>query len=122
MTAQVIDFHFKVASALGLNVEVVRDATPVMYELSLRFGEVLKDVAADLDPDRESMALAQSIASAVMLQCCAEFLGEDEESFYFRLLEAADRGLFDLNLAEATPRLTALFAQHIGEDNDEDES
>ena len=120
MSGQVIDFHFSLAQSLGLHVEVVRDAAPIMHEMGMRFGEVLKDIAADLAPDREAMALAESMAAAVMLQTCAEFLQEDEETFYFRLMEAADRGLFDLDLNEATPRLAALYAQHIG-DTDEDE-
>lgn len=120
MSAQVIDFHFNLAQSLGLNIEIVRDATPIMHELGLRFGDVLKDLAADLDPDRESMALAQSMAAAVMLQTCAEFLEEDEESFYFRLMEAADRGLFDIDLNEAGPRLTAIYAQYIGEEHEDE--
>lgn len=118
MTAQVIDFDFSVAQALGFTVEDVRDAKPILHELGLRIGDVFKDIASDLAPTREALALAQAMSSAVVIQVASEALDQDEASFYERLIEAADRGLFDLDLSEASPRLTALYAQYLG-DQDE---
>ena len=118
MSAQIIDFDFTVAQSLGLHVEHVREAKPLLHELGLRIGALLKDVAAAHDPPREVFALAQAMSAAVILQTAAQVMEEDEESFYFRLIEAADRGLFDLEMTDASPALKALYNQFLG-DNDE---
>jgi len=121
MTAQVIDFDFSVAQSLGLHVETVREAKPVLHELGLRFAEVMSDLVVDhSDVSREAFALAQAMTAAIIIDTVADTLEEDAETFYFRLIEAADRGLFDLTMAEASPRLKALFNQFQGDDDYED--
>tara|TARA_Y100001951_G_scaffold45702_1_gene36068 strand:- start:74 stop:433 length:360 start_codon:yes stop_codon:yes gene_type:complete len=118
MNGQVIDFNFEVAQALGLDTEVIREARPLVYEISLRISEVFKDVAATEDPSREAMALAQSMAAAVIIEAAGSFINEDLETFYFRLLEAADRGLFDMSPTEAPPKLQAIFQQYMEEEDE----
>ena len=118
MSAQVIDLNFEIAQALGLDTEVIREARPLVYELSLRISEMFKDVAVMEDPSREAMALAQSMTAAIIIDAAGKFIGENHETYFFRLIEAADRGLFDMSPTEAPPKLQAIFQQYMEEEDE----
>ena len=114
----VIDFHFNLSQQLGLPLEYCRNSRELIYELSLRFGDDIKDISGDLDPDRESFAIAQAVCGAVLIETAANILDQDSESLYHRLIEGCNRGLFDLQPTEASPRLNAIYQMY--KPNEED--
>tara|TARA_Y100000593_G_scaffold24510_2_gene48859 strand:+ start:2824 stop:3195 length:372 start_codon:yes stop_codon:yes gene_type:complete len=121
--ANLIDDDFNLSFQLGLDVAVIKEARPLIHEMGLRIGEILKDMAAEHAPSVEVMAMAQCATTAIILELAIEALEEDQ-SLYFRLLSAASKGLFDIEETE-NPRLAALYqleALITGEKhNDDDE-
>jgi len=102
----VADEDFILAWTLGLDIEAVKEARPLIHEMGFRFGEVLKDLRAEHDPSTEAMAVAQAATTSIILDVAIEMLEEDS-SLFFRLLSAASNGLFDID--KPNPRLSALY-------------
>ena len=113
--AQVIELQSQIAESLGFHKGTIDEAAPVIYELGLHFGDVLIDAASNLDISREAFALALAINAAVLIDVATESLDEDAEGFYFRLIEASKRGLFDMPIG-SPPTLKQLL-QSCTEDN-----
>ena len=118
MSGSLISIQSYIAEYLGLDHEIVKESAPVLYEMGLRVGDALKDVAADADPSREAFALAQAMCAAIIMEAASEELDQNLDDFCSRLLEAANRGLFDISPTEVSPRLNALFNQHLSDDEE----
>jgi len=107
--SNVIDLQEILSNSLGLPYEIVREAAPLVFEIGLRLHEVLSDVTNENYPTNEAIALAQAASAAMVLGGTAEALGLDPDDLLCRLLEAGQRGLFDITTAEAPDHLTELF-------------
>lgn len=121
MSAEIIDFPHVLAQASGLDGPISKEAAPLVHEIGFRIAELMNDIAVDVDCSREAFALAQAVSCALFLDLTAEILDQDIEDFSMRLMEAANRGLFDLAPQDASPRLQAILQQHNLE-NDNGES
>lgn len=118
--ANLIDDDFNLSFQLGIDVAVVKEAKPLIHEMGLKIGEVLKDMAGEHAPSVEVMAMAQCATTSIILELAIEALEEDQ-SLYFRLLSAARKGLFDLDQPNA--RLAVLYTLNtlINGASDDDE-
>ena len=93
--SEIVYMNDIVAQALGIHSELLEEAKPSIEKLSERFGEAIAEIANDKVTNQEAYALAMAITSAIIFDVATQFLDEDEETFYFRLIEATQRKLFD---------------------------
>lgn len=122
--SNVIDLQEMLSRDLGLPYPLVREAAPMVFEMSLRIREIIHDVVNEQSPTREAYALAQAMAATVLLETSAELLEVDPDDLLCRLSEAGHRGLFDIRDEDASPRLNELFNHFMKsrEDSDDTES
>ena len=113
----VIDFHFNLSQQLGLPLDYCKDSRELIYELQLRFGDDIKDIVIDHDASVESTAIAQAVCGAILIEASAKLLDQDAESLYYRFIEGCNRGLFDLQPTEASPRLNAIYQMYRTEED-----
>jgi len=120
--SNIIDLQEMLSHDLGLPYPLVREAAPMVFEISLRIREVLVDVLNDQSPTGEAYALAQAMAATVLIETSAELLEVDSDDLLCRLIEAGHRGLFDIRDEEASPRLNELFNRFMQEREDTDDT
>lgn len=108
-SSNVIDLNEMISNSLGLPYEIVREAAPMVFEISLRMREVMQEVVDENYPTDAALALAQAMASVMIIETMANHLELDPDDLLIRLLEAGHRGLFDIAEGEASDGLTELF-------------
>tara|TARA_R110002012_G_C11358788_1_gene580578 strand:- start:169 stop:549 length:381 start_codon:yes stop_codon:yes gene_type:complete len=110
--SNVIDLMEILSNSLGLPYPVVKEASPLVFEFALRFHEVVGDVIEHHQPQRDTYALAQAMAGAMLIETASDLLQVDPDDLLCRLIEAGHRGLFDMDESEASSHLQSLFNRY----------
>jgi hypothetical protein len=120
--SNIIDLQEILSRDLGLPYPLVREAAPIVFELSLRIRELMFDVVNEKSPTGEAYALAQAMAATVLIEASSNLLDVDPDDLLCRLIEAGHRGLFDIRDEEASPRVNELFNRYMQEQEESDDT